>query len=291
VSNGQEASGASVTFDPKPALSIVGKLPFCDAGGRYLLDSDGNALCAWIDEMGFRPKMRFAQIRRVGLPQVETAGNLSDLALQASEGLVEVVHVVFFPDGIAGVEFNFYGPRPSRLGYYLGKLSNSKQLPEFQPLLRLDVAAQLDRLTDVRLLDLKVRPSYSAALKMADVDLSSAFSAAAKLGTLEEIELVIRPTKGGAKDLVGRIRNFARHLLGRADLRTEASRFSIRGKMADSGLVEPLDLLRDQLISNKRIIRVSERSRALNSPAAYAAVSDAYDELADDLKQAATLVT
>jgi hypothetical protein len=36
---------------------------------------------------------------------------------------------------------------------------------------------------------------------------------------------------------------------------------------------EPLDLLRDQLISHKRIIRVNERSRALDKDAAYAAIT------------------
>ena len=63
--------------------------------------------------------MLFCQIRRTGLPQLEQAGTVSDLKIADNAGLVEAVHVVFFPDNIVGADFNFYGPRLSRLGYYL----------------------------------------------------------------------------------------------------------------------------------------------------------------------------
>ena len=53
--------------------------------------------------------------------------------------------MVFFSDGLLGAEFNFYGPRPSRLGYYLNKVAGLKEFPVFDPLLRSDVAAQLER--------------------------------------------------------------------------------------------------------------------------------------------------
>src|SRR6266481_3545278 len=96
---GRDASGSNIPFDPKGALSAINKLPFSDSGGRYLVYSEGNALCAWIDTPGQNLQMRFSQIRRVGLPQIDAAGSLTDLRLQASEGLVEAVHIVFFASG------------------------------------------------------------------------------------------------------------------------------------------------------------------------------------------------
>jgi hypothetical protein len=52
-----------------------------------------------------------------------------------------------------------------------------------------------------------------------------------------------------------------------------------------------LTYFRDQLISHKRIVRVNERSRALDSRAAYEAISEAHDELKSELAEAAALVS
>lgn len=283
---GKDASGSNVPFDAAVPLGAINRLPFDDDGGRYIFDQEGNALCAWIDGAGQHPRMRFSQIRRVGLPQIDAAGNLTDLNLQTFEGLVEPVHVVFFRGELVGVEFNFYGPRPSRLGYYLQKTAGLNAAPVFDPLLRLDVAAQLERLWDIRLFDLKVHSSYASALKKADADLGATFDAAAN-DSPEEVQVVLRARKQGAGALLGRLKAATKSLLRRPDLRTEASHFVIKGLMQDSGRVEPLDLLRDQLISHKRIIRVNERSRALDKDAAYAAITQAFDELSGELADAA----
>lgn len=288
---GKDAAGINIPFEPKPSLTALQKLPFTDDKGRYLVDPEGNALCAWVDHLGANPRMRFAQICRVGLPQIDAAGNLSDLNLAASEGLVEPAHIVFFPRGLVGVEFNFYGPRPSRLGYYLMRTAGLNDMPSFDPLLRSDVAAQLERLNDLRLFDLKVNASYTSTLKQADADLGAAFDAAKKLGAPEEVEIVLRARKQRGGALLSRLRTATKNLLARGDLRTEASHFIVKGQMKDSGRVEPLDLLRDQLISHKRIIRMSERGRALNSEAAYSAIVEAHSELSDELTAAAALVS
>jgi len=238
VSAGKDDKGAFKPFDPAPSLAAVDALPFNDNGGRYLLDNEGNALCAWIDNMGSTPRLRFSQIRRTGLPQIDAAGSLSDLNLKSSEGLVEPAHVIFFPNNIVGAEFNFYGPRPSRLGYYLGKTSGLGVYPHLDPLIRSDVFGQLDRLNDVRLLDLKIRPSYAGVLKRADRDLGSAFESARNFGVTDEIEVVVKSSKSGAVGILPRVKRFAKTLLRRQDLRTEASSFVLRGKMEDTGRVE-----------------------------------------------------
>jgi hypothetical protein len=287
---GKDAAGVNIPFEPEPSLTTLQRLPFADDKGRYLVDTEGNALCAWVDQVGAHPRMRFAQIRRFGLPQIDVAGNLTDLNLAASEGLVEAVHIVFFPGGLVGVEFNFYGPRPSRLGNYLMRTAGLNGTPTFDPLLRSDIAAQLDRLKDLRLFDLKIQASYASTLKQADADLGAAFDAARKLGAPEEVQIVLRARKQGAGTLLERLKTTARNLLGRADLRTEASHFIVKGQMIDSGRVEPLDLLRDQLISHKRIIRLSERGRAVDSDAAYSAITEAHSELSDQLTTAAALI-
>jgi hypothetical protein len=82
-------------FDPDPAQQKIGKLPFADGPtGRYLLGDDGNAICVWRGASD--ATLRFCQIRRTGLPQLEQAGMTSDLDIAADAGLLEPVHVVFF---------------------------------------------------------------------------------------------------------------------------------------------------------------------------------------------------
>jgi hypothetical protein len=163
-----------------------------------LVDDDGNAISIWPGGGGSPQSLRFCQIRRTGLPQQELAGNVSDLPIAADAGLLEPVHVVFFADNIVGADFNFYGPRLSRLGYFLRlKSGNTIPLASFHPLLRNDVAEQLDHLTELRLFDLKVKASYIKTVRSADASLGDAFAANAKVldGDVEELEIVLRPSR------------------------------------------------------------------------------------------------
>ena len=289
---GADRGGQPLPFDPTPALTAIGSMPFTDGqAGRYLLDEDGNALCVWPAADGVA-SLRFCQIRRTGLPQLEQAGAVSDLNIAADAGLLEPVHVVFFSDNIVGADFNFYGPRLSRLGYYLRvKSGNAIPLAIFEPLLRLDVAEQLDHLTELRLLDLKIRASYSETIRDADTSLGDAFVANARVldGDTEEIRLVLQPAKDGRRGALRRLLNPLKTLLQRRELRENVARFQVKGKHDQSNKVETIDLLRDQLIARKQVMRLGERSRAINPDSAFAAIRAAHDELAGELRQAASL--
>lgn len=117
---GTDDGGKPLPFHPGPALDAISRLP-CDDGSRsrYLIDGDGDALCAFSGPESFSQTLRFCRIRRDGLPLQEQRGIIRDLGIDADAGLVEPVHVVFFPDNIVGVEYNHFGPRLSRLGTYL----------------------------------------------------------------------------------------------------------------------------------------------------------------------------
>ena len=180
---GVDGGGRPLPFDPAPALTAIAGLPFADGpAGRYMVGDDGNAVCVWPGGGRALQTLRFCQIRRTGLPQLEQAGTVSDLNIAADAGLLEPVHVAFFPDNIVGADFNFYGPRLSRLGYYLRvKSGNAVPLASFYPLLRHDVAEQLDHLTELRLFDLKVKASYVEIVRQADASLGDAFAANARV--------------------------------------------------------------------------------------------------------------
>ena len=111
VDAGLDGSGKPLVFDPTTALKNIERLSFDEtSSSRYSLDEDGNALCVWPEITKERIALRFAQVRRVGLPQLERGGAVTDLNVADDEGLLESIHAVFFENNIVGAEFNFYGP-------------------------------------------------------------------------------------------------------------------------------------------------------------------------------------
>jgi hypothetical protein len=125
--------GVVTKFDTGAPRTRIAGLPFNDAG-RYFQDGE-RILCAWIDRATARGQLRFAVIRRDGLPYAEQRGAQTALRLAATAGLVEQSHVVCFPNNIVGCEFNFYGPRLPALARYLtGRGGPKAQQVRFEPL-------------------------------------------------------------------------------------------------------------------------------------------------------------
>lgn len=292
---GTDGAGHPLSYDAAPALAAIERLPFTDGpAGRYLsADDGGNVLCSWQGQLAALPSLRFCVIRRTGLPQLERGGAVSDLNIANDEGLLEPVHVVFFSDNIVGADFNFYGPRVSRLGHYLHiKSSKAVPLAVFDPLLRQDVAKELDHLTEIRLFDLRVRPSYIEVVRQADASLGEAFAANAQVlnDDVEELEVVLKISKGGWRRALRRLREPLKILARGPELRENARCFQVKGTHDVTGRVAEIDLLHDQLIANKRILRVGERSRAVDANSAFEAIRAAHDELEDDLRRAASII-
>jgi hypothetical protein len=283
---GVDGGGRPLVLNLTPALRHINRLRFNDAGG-YLVDGD-EALCCWVDSPNPHQRLRLGQIRRSGLPQVEQGGTLTDLVIPPDSGLVEAIHVVAFRNNIVGSDFNFYGPRMSRLSLYLHEKAAGR-CPDvtFEPLLRQDMAAELDRLREIRMFHLKIRAPYAATVAQANRDLGAAFEAAARAGNAEELEIVLRPRKHSRDALADRMLRLSRWLARRGDLRTEACKFEVKGVRADTGDVELMDVLRDQLVARKEILRQSRRGRALDSGSAYQAIERAFRELEPELAVAA----
>ena len=292
VDIGNDEGGKPLTFDPSPALNVISSLPFAnDDASRYEFDNDGNALCLIPYSQSTTAAFRFCRVRRTGLPQLENAGQISDLNLDSDSGLLEAVHLVFFPDNIVGCEYNHFGPRISRLGSYLNTKSNEAiPIPIFRPLLRPDAAKQLDRLTEIRLLDISIRPAYANIIRQKDESLADALEANAKLLTdPETVQLVIKPQRESWQAAHRKLLKPFKALIGAEEFRQAIDRFQLKGKCKDTDRVETIDLLKDQLISTKKIVRFNEISRALDPDSAFNAVHEAFQDLRDDLLHATAI--
>ena len=239
---GLQTSGKPVAVDLKPVLEHVGELA-CADGQRYLAQDDGNVLCSWVDSVD-QQRFRLATIRRGSSPLIEEGGNLNGLDLTANQGLYEPIHVQVFDNNIIGVEFNFYGPRPSRLSSYMRRVAGTNLCPTFtlNPLLRQDVVAQLDRLQEIRVLELAIRPSYASTIRQADQDLGAAFRAAARVGTPQLVTLKLSPEPHGRNWLGQRVLTTARTLAGRGDMRENTKIFKVNGLDEQTAHVEEVDV-------------------------------------------------
>lgn len=291
IDGGADDSGVPIEIDLSPTFQKVDGLPFRDVGvgGRYATTGDADQ-CVWVDEVGEICKIRFANIRRNALPQAESGGQLTDLALAEEAGICEVSHLCIFADGIVGIEFNFYGPRPSRLAPYLRRAVGG-DCPEFklEALLRQDVAAVLRRKKAVRKLDLNVRRPYIEVVEQANASLGSALRAAEVASQADCVGVYLEPEPYQRRNLDSGILRLLQRLAPRADLRENARTLKATVIDQETGRAEEIDLLRDELISQKKILRLHDRTRVLLRSDAYAKIEEAYAERHDDLAAAASV--
>jgi len=290
IDGGAGDDGLPIKVDLHPALQKLDGLPFrpVEEGGRYVASGDADQ-CIWVDSVGEICTIRFANIRRNALPLAEIGGQLSDLDLADEAGIYEVSHLCIFPDGIVGMEFNFYGPRSSRLAPYLRRTVGG-DCPEFalEALLRQDVADLLSRKKAVRKLDLSVRQPYIAVIEQANASLGSALRAAETASQADCVGVYLEPEPYQRRNLDGGILDMLRQLVRRSDLRENAR--TLRATVVDQeDRTEEIDLLRDELISVKTILRQQGRTRVLLGDDAYAKIIDAHTERLEELSTAASV--
>ncbi|HEX4066720.1 MAG TPA: hypothetical protein VHZ09_11915 [Acidobacteriaceae bacterium] len=277
------------------ALSQLGAMPFSEADdGRYLATNDDKQLCCWVDNLASPVRLRLVAIRRNQHPPIENAGAFTALVLPAGCGLADITHLVLFPDGICGAEFNFYGPRASALSYY-SAIKLKSWCPPFRlnPLVRPDLAAKLAAMQDIKVLNLKVRASYASVLEQTNSDLGSAFRAtinAVSAREQDELELVFvrkRGKKLTPRSVPSALMEGIRKLAKRPDLREQASIFKITG--ADSAGSRPLDILSEQFTAEQTVMPAQGSMGGVDSESMFSAIEAAYSDVQAQLAAASEL--
>lgn len=291
VDVGFDPGSVPIEYDPIPTLQLISGLGWDEQDGRYWHDEEGKVTCCWVDRIDPPQRMRLANIRRDALPAVEAGGQLSLLNLPEGSGLAEQTHIVFFGDNIVGVEYNHYGPKISRLPYYLAERAQGVA-PEaivFQPLLRNDVAEQLDHMVVLRHLTLKMRPAFATSLEAADHNASESLRLIQEATGAEEVEITIGMRSHSRESLPNRALQIARSLVGHTAFRHEAIVARAYGVTGDPPQLDELDLLNDKLVSTREVVYLDDRHRIVDSNSAYAAIESARDELAEELATASAI--
>jgi hypothetical protein len=271
---------------PRDVLRALDALPLAD---RYVDVGEGAVLLPLVDQTPAREgefgHLRFLRVRRDNLPAVERAGSLSDLPIDEDAGLAEPTHILFGPGDIVAAEYNHFGPRISALGTYLRR--KLERRVDFATYVQAEVLAQLDRLGDIRLVELTAQPSETYRQALAG-DL--VWGAIEQAGRIEETKAVgVHLTaNAGSQDFTARAKESIRRILG-AGADEAASVFKVRGFDPASGRAEVIDLLAPKVVRRLLVARVPGRSRALDDDAAYRALHEALESAGADLRNAGTL--
>lgn len=288
-------------FNPKTSLEPLADLIEISVTNRCMEERDGKEYCCWIsrvDKKNLKTKKKnlkkpysviFGSIRRSDLPQKIKGAKLLSMRMGADSGLVEKIHLVFFPNNIIGADYNFYGPRMTKFADYL-RDKVEDLVPgdiHFDFLLRQDVMTKLQRMKEVRLFNLRVRSSYIEQISRANKSLAEAFRIAKGFSHAEDVEIVLRAAPHTAGKLSRKVLKITRSLMRSKELHHNALNFSVRGLDKETERMVELDLLSDKLISTQFISPINERSKALDSNSAFDAIKDAYNKLQNQLERAA----
>jgi hypothetical protein len=231
-------------------------------------------------------------IRRSDLPEVEEAGRLSPLELAENAGLAERTHLVFFRDRVVGADFNFYGPRPTTFAeFHNRKLHGEFDPISIQPLLSRDVTDRLNRLEDIRLVDFKVLRPFVDDVRSINRSLADGLEALASIADAQTIHVTLAPAPY-SRDALGRlgtVKSILRRILRSSSAVDDTAGLKVRGRDPETESVETIDLLKSQLLTHKQVIRLGPRGRTLDPDDAYRAIQEAYRDLRDDIRVAASI--
>ncbi|MFZ7133117.1 MAG: hypothetical protein ACOWWR_12225 [Eubacteriales bacterium] len=260
-----------------------------DTDERYMDIADGDCVCAWCDQIRPQIRMKLGIKRKNALPDIEDSGNLTPLNIADTAGLSELTHIVIFPSGIVGVEFNFYGPRIQRLKHYLEMKTGINSI-DLQMLLQHDVEHALEKFRNISILHFRLKRSDATLLSEADAGgLGAGFDAIVEQLQAPLIEVVLRNPKHSKMPLPNSFLHLAKMLAKHAKTRETFDILKIKGYNENTYRSEELDLLRDALISSQSVVKQGPRSRSLNSQSVYEAINGAYMQLKEDIGQAAAL--
>lgn len=249
-----------------------------NASQAYMSIEDSDVVRVWIDEsQAFPLRLKFGVTRRTSLPPTERAGVLADLNLPPDQGLSELIHCVFYENAIVGIEFNFYGPRPSKLAAYIQE--KTSMLVKFVPLVSRRAAEQLARYNSLSLFQLKVKSVVLDEVRQASETVAGLLENIADYNGVETIEIRVG-TRARTDDVLdGRILRGIRSFVRNFTEWGSVKKMTVKGTDGETGRDVEIDLLSEHLMSQQQVVRIGERSRAVQSESAYGAIDAAAREL------------
>ena len=292
---GRDDGGKRFPFDPTPLLKAIECLDFRRDGSPSRYESAGvgdDMLCAVFEPPGSWDALKFCRVRSSGLPELEERGQIRSLELKDDERLVESCHAVFFRGNILGFELNRDGPRAGQLGWYLEARSEDFRRPiQFRHLVRSDPAGRLVHFTDLVELEIEIHRPYLEIVRNAHPSLGGVLDAQEEaVGGGNTIRAKLTFPGNIREGGLAKYRRVLADLARRPDVSDGFRHFRARGTRGDTGHLDTINLLGDQIIVRKKILRLNEHGRAVDSASAFQGIREAYSELETEIQSASSVV-
>ena len=281
VDVGIDDSGARIPFNAKEILNFVATLNWSDGiGSRYLDEGNGNVIALFdAPSSNFGISMALGRTQRTALPQVETAGSMAPLTLAETAGLAELSHIVAYDHNILGVEYNHNAPRVTRLPTYLQDRSQSL-LGHFKlfKLLRQDAIRQLDRLSSVKSIRLKViQPLFPNPVEDPNSFEDEIDNLIKSFQYIDNMDYRVRLSR--SQTLIDRLRTLVRRI--GSNEKSEILRITGDDEAGEGSIT--VNLIDEQFIFEEQMVPIDNRFRAIRPESAIQAIDSAYSRHRADL--------
>ena len=260
--------------------------------GKILpIDGSTDHICMLLDSTRYPIKGMLGLIRKDALPLIfkETTGDTSGIEIDPeNEGLYEPIHFIIWKIGnnnIIGVEYNFYGPRPQRISWYLQRVAQEYvDKVIMQPIMRRDISSKLEKYDEIKILKMRFNPNKSEIFRELDESLPDAINAIGKATNSKDVYITLKPDfrkrKGVLKIAVSKFKK----ILGRGDITDIFSLLQIKAKNVETGEFEWLDLLNELIMSKKTVTRLSIY-RCVDSSDMFEKIMEAYYDHKEEIEE------
>ena len=244
-----------------------------------------------------RQLYRISKIRKSDLPLGFDINrkNTFPLDLKDYQGLFEPSHFVIFDGKIIGAEYNHYGVKwvHSKLAWLINDyLRNNPQIGikrvEIKPILKKEIYDLIEKFIEIKGIRISVATNYAKLLKEEDpLSFGQMFSAAE---LVEDMWLHLSFTLGKGKKYgdpskFEKLLKSIKKILSREDSKNKVNVLEIRGKLDGSDTIESINILEELMLTEKRIPKLDDRTRAVNPNSMYREIIDSYLALKNELEE------
>ena len=296
VDAGIDEAGNPVAFNLEPYLKHIDALPFDGVGTRRSFEDNGAVSC-WIDRLALPYHIFLGMSHARGRSLTEKDGVRAPLALGPNRSLLQGIHAVLFfddPYWIVGCEYNFFGPRITRLTSYLSQKSSCPNL-SLLPLLRRDAERRLMSLQDVRLFSLRYHPSVvreeakRKTRRSKAIDALDVIDEELEKGQVFEAEITLRSEAHSEDKLPRNLIEVMRKIFRNQSQYPEVVDAKIKGLSSLTGRVELVDILKAHITETVRVPRKVAADKPPESRDIYAAIERSYEKNREELLSATAL--
>lgn len=270
-----------------PAL-LAADLMALPGDKQYLEVNDDYDLCLLADG---NDSFQFGKARKTEMASVVANGRVKPLTLAHGEKLFDRIHIVFFPSGVVGAEFNLFGPKmPALTEYLISKLSSCTPVA-FDRLVHGDVMERLSHVREVKVIEMRIDAARSEVMApFGDGWIDTAKWMNQQLG-VGSVEVALRAGTTARRPFSERAIAAVREMLSGPHLREATDKFKIKAVPDGSNMTISIDLLDDKLMEAVEIPRDICRNPDRYKEFMYNKIRTIYNALKRDIMQAARVIS